>query len=103
MESKVINTIPEGKAEVYHFSQNDANRTIRLVLTEALTGTETLAVHYVKLNGTIGSFNVPSTTGNNLDIDGPSSVTDISGYVYCKLRIDGIGAKAFFIEIERGA
>lgn len=101
MESKVINIIPKGKSEVYHFSQGDEDRTIRLVLTEALTGTEILAVHYLKMNGEIGSFVVPSTTGVNLDIDVPSDVTDIAGYAYCKLRIDGIGAKSFYIEVER--
>ena len=101
MESKVINTIPKGKSEVFHLSQNDADRTIRLVLTEALTGSEILAVHYIKLNGTIGSLSIPNTSGVNIDIDIPSALTDIAGYVYCKLRIDGIGAKSFNIEVER--
>ena len=101
MESKVINIIPKGKSEVYHLSQGDEDRTIRLALTEVLTGTEVLAVHYVKLNGTIGSLSVPSTTGVNVDVNIPSDLTDIAGYVYCKLRIDGIGAKSFYIEVER--
>lgn len=101
MESNLISIIPDKTAPVYHLSQNDNEKAIRLILTEALTGTEILSVHYQKMDGTVGTLAVASTSGVNVDIPIPSTMTNIAGYVYGKLRIDGIGAKSFFIEIER--
>lgn len=100
MESNIINYVPKGKTPVYHLSQNDNGRTIRVVLTETLTGSEALTLRYLKLNGAIGAVAVPSTSGVNVDIDIPSSMTDIKGYCYCKLRVNGVGVKAFYIDIE---
>lgn len=103
MERHTIKTIPEGVDEVFHVSQNDSDRVIRLDLTDALTGSEILAVHYLKPNGAIGSVSVPSTSGMYVDFTVPSSMTNKSGCVYCKLRVDSIGLKAFDIMVEGGA
>lgn len=103
MEEKLINIIPEGVEEVFHASKGDNNVVKRLKLTEKLNGTELLCVHYRKSNDAIGSFIVPSTSGLYVDVAIPSAMTDVVGFVYCKLRIDGIGAKAFLLNIEMGA
>ena len=105
MESKNINLIPEQTASVYHFSQNDANRTIRLNLFEGsnsvtLSGSEDLRVRYKKPDKSIGSIGVTNTSNTYVDVTIPSSMTDLSGEVYCKLRISGIGAKAFKLIVE---
>ena len=103
MEQHTIKTIPEGVDEVYHVSLNDSDRVIRLDLTDALTGSEVLAVHYLKPDDSIGSVSVPSTSGIYIDFTIPSAMTNKSGCVYCKLRVDGIGLKAFDIMVEGGA
>lgn len=105
MESKSINLIPEQTASVYHISQNDANRTIRLNLFEGsnsvtLSGSEDLRVRYKKPDKSIGSIGVDNTSDSYVDVTIPSSMTDLAGEVYCKLRISGIGAKAFKLIVE---
>ena len=105
MESKNINLIPEQTASVYHISQNDANRTIRLNLFEGsnsvtLSGSEDLRVRYKKPDKSIGSIGVTNTSNTYVDVTIPSSVTDKVGRVYCKLKISGLGYKAFYIDVE---
>lgn len=101
MEAKLINIIPEGVEEVFHLSQDDNGRVIRCNLTETLAGTEALALRYVKANGDVDAIAVTNNGGTYVDVSIPSAVTNIAGLVYCKLRINGIGAKAFFINVER--
>lgn len=105
MESKSINLIPERTAPVFHVSQNDADREIRLNLYEGakvvtLSGSEDLRVRYKKPDGSIGSFGVTNTSNTYVDVTIPSSVTDKVGRVYCKLKINGLGYKAFYIDVE---
>ena len=105
MESKSINLIPERTAPVFHVSQNDADREIRLNLFECasvikLSGTESLRVRYKKPDKSIGSIGVTNTSNTYVDVTIPSSMTDLSGEVYCKLRISGLGAKAFKLIVE---
>lgn len=105
MESKSINLIPERTAPVFHVSQNDADRDIRLNLFEGakvvtLSGTESVRVRYKKPDGSIGSFGVTNTSNTYVDVTIPSSVTDKVGRVYCKLKINGLGYKAFYIDVE---
>ena len=101
MEAKLINIVPEGVEEVFHLSQNDNGRGIRCNLTETLTGAEALALRYLKANGEFNAIPVTNNGGTYVDISIPSAVTDKPGLVYCKLHINGIGAKAFFINVER--
>lgn len=106
MESNYINLIPERDIKTYHFSQNDSNRTIRCgiyngVLAVDLTG-KSVRLRYKKPDGTISSISAANISGSYVDFDIPDDMTDASGKVYCKLRINGIGAKAFYIDIEKG-
>ena len=105
METKYINMIPERNMETFHASQNDKGREIRCglydsVFAKALTGAEDVALRYKKPSGAIGSISVENTANTYVDISIPETMTDESGKVYCKLRIDGIGAKAFYLEVE---
>ena len=101
MEAKLINIVPEGVEEVFHLSQDDNGRVIRCKLTEPLTGAEALTLRYLKANGDFGAIAATNNGGTYVDISIPSAITGVPGLVYCKLRINGIGAKAFFINIER--
>lgn len=101
MEAKLINIVPEGVEEVFHLSQNDNGRVIRCNLTETLAGSEALVLRYKKANGDYGAIPVENDGGTYTDISIPSAITDAPGFVYCKLRINSIGAKAFFINVER--
>lgn len=103
MEAKLINIIPEGVEEVFHLSQYDNGRVIRCYLSETLTGSESLVLRYEKSNGDFNGIAVENIGGTYADISIPSAVTDIPGFVYCKLHINGISAKAFLLNIEQGA
>lgn len=105
MESYYINMIPERSMPTYHFSQNDNGRVIRCDLYDgvkvvSLSGTEIIRLRYRKPDNTIGVIGVTNTSNTYVDITIPNSITDIKGKVYCKLRVDGIGARAFIIEVE---
>lgn len=105
MESNYINLIPERNTPVYHLSQNDNGRTIRCELydgvkTVSLSGTESIRLRYRKPDNSIGSIGVTNTSNTYVVIYIPASITDVKGKVYCKLRVNGIGAKAFIIEVE---
>ncbi len=107
MESNYISFIPERDAPVYHVSKGDVNRTIRCDLFDGfvakkLTGTESIRMRYKKPNGDVSSISVLNTESTYLEIAIPAEIADIAGRVYCKLRIDEIGAKAFYIEVEEG-
>lgn len=106
MEARAINKIPSMQTHVYHFSKGDVGRMIELDLydgTEELVtaGTETMRVRYRRQDGSISSFGI--TTGyptSKLFVNVPGDVATVAGHVYCKLTINGIGYKAFFIEVE---
>ena len=107
MEANTIDMIPEGITEIYHASQGDIGRVIRLDLVDGsesivLTGTEGLALHYIKMNGAVGSVGITNTFGTKsyVDVAIPEDMTEDVGRIYCKLRVDGIGAKAFYLDIE---
>ena len=105
MESNYVNLIPEREATVFNASQYDNGRVKRLNLYDGgiahkLTGAEVVRVRYKKPNGDVGSIGVTNTSSTYVDITIPAEMTDISGRVYCKLRIDGIGAKAFYLNVE---
>lgn len=105
MESRYINLIPERNMPTYHFSQNDNGRVIRCELYDGvkafkLSGTENIRIRYIKPDGSISSISVTNTSDTYVDITIPATMTDIKGKVYCKLRINGIGAKAFILEVE---
>lgn len=106
METKSVNVIPEGKTQVYHASYGDNGRVIRCDLFDGMSGydldgTEMLTLRYVKPNGAHSSVAVVNTGDDYVDITIPDSMTDIVGVVYCKLRINGIGAKAMYLSVER--
>ena len=106
MESNFINVIPEWRTPIYHASQGDNGRTIRCSLFDGaaaytLSGTEALRLRYRKPNGDVSSIAVSNTSDDYVDITVPAAMTDVVGFVYCKLRINGIGAKAFYLAIEK--
>lgn len=106
METNYINAIPDRMMrKTYRMSQNDNNREIRCglhdgALVKTLTGTESLVLRYKKPDGTAGFIGITNPSGNYIDIAIPNTITDKAGDVYCKLHIDGIGYKAFLINIE---
>lgn len=105
MEQNYINLIPERNTPVFHASQDDNNIVIRCdlydgVKTYTLSGTENIRLRYRKPDGSISSIGVANTSDTYVDVTIPATMTDIKGKVYCKLRINGIGAKAFMLEVE---
>lgn len=106
METNYINSIPDRTLrKTYHMSQNDNNKEIRCGLhdgsiVKTLTGAESLVLRYKKPNGVAGFFSVTNTSSDYVDIAISNTMTDKAGDVYCKLHVDGIGYKAFLINIE---
>ena len=107
MEVKTINVIPEWATEVFHASQNDNGREIRFNLYDGLeiyqlTGNESLVLRYKKPNGNVSSISVPNPGADNsyVDVTIPEEMTDVAGFGYCKLRINGIGVKAWYLAVE---
>lgn len=107
MEIRLIDKIPARQTPVYHVSQGDQQRVVGLKLCEGtepinITGTETLRVRYRLQDGTVSSFginNVYSDTDTIYAII-PNELTAVIGYSYCKLFVNSIGYKAFYIEVE---
>ena len=105
MEIIPLNVIPKGVNYAVHASKNDNKRVFRAELYEdkeryTLSGSESLRVRYKRPDNEVSSFSVENTGGNYLDISIPSDATEVSGLVYCKLHIDNISAKAFYIKVE---
>lgn len=105
METRLIDKIPARQTPVFHASQGDADRSIALKLCEGtepvvLTGTEILRIRYRLQDGTISSFGVNNSYSDTVYLNIPAELTAVIGYVYCKLFIDSIGYKAFYIEVE---
>lgn len=106
MESYYVNLVPERGTPVFHVSQNDNGKVIRCnlydgVQTKKLSGSEHIRLRYKKPDGTVSSISVTNTGLTYIEIPIPAAITDVAGKVYCKLRVDGIGVKAFYIEVER--
>lgn len=105
MEQNYINLIPERNTPVFHASQDDNNIVIRCDLYDGvkafkLSGTESIRLRYRKPDGSVSSMSVTNTSDTYVDVTIPATMTDVKGKVYCKLRISGIGAKAFILEVE---
>ena len=107
MEANTIDLIPERMTEVYHASQGDNGRVIRCNLVDGtsvytLTGSEALTLRYKTMSGASASVPITNTFGTKsyVDIAIPEEMTSALGVVYCKLRINSIGAKAFYLVIE---
>lgn len=104
-EIKTIDLIPEYEPKAYHASCGDINRSIRVNLVEGLstltlTGGETLILNCLLPNGEKHQYVIPSTSGSYIDIDLDEEITALEGFVYCKLKISGLGCKAFLIYVE---
>lgn len=104
-EIKTIDLIPEYEPKVYHASCGDINRSIRVNLVEGLstltlTGGETLILNCLLPNGEKHQQVIPSTSGSYIDIDLDEEITALEGFVYAKLKISGLGCKAFLIYVE---
>ena len=105
METYNIDLIPERRTQVYHASVGDNERKICCNLFDGvnavtLDGTESIRLRYRKPDGSISSVSVPNTSSNYVYVTLPGDLTDIVGFVYCKLRINNIGAKAFYVNVE---
>lgn len=107
MEANTIDMIPSGVTEVYHASQNDNERVIRCNLVDGnevitLAGTEAISLRYRKTNGDIASLPITNTFAGKsyIDIALTEDMTEIVRAVFCKIRINGIGAKTFILLIE---
>ena len=107
MEANTIDKIPNGITKVFHASQGDNGRVIRCDLVDGtdivtLTGNESLVLRYLKMDGSIGSLPIPNTfaTKTYVEITIPEELTDTLNRTYCKLRVDGVGYKASYLDIE---
>lgn len=105
METIVLNVIPRGVTYCAHSSLNDNGRVFRAELVEDsekyyLAGSERLRVRYKRPDKVISSFAVVNTGSNYVDIEIPSDLTARAGLIYCKLRINSLGCKAFYIDVE---
>lgn len=105
MENKSVNITPVGPTPVYNFSQNDNNRKIRCslydcVLVKTLTGTEYLKLYCLTPDKRLVFVDVANTSNTYVDIDIPNTLTSAAGKVYCKLHINRISAKAFYLDVE---
>lgn len=108
MEIIKLNIIPKGVNYCAHASLNDNGRLFRAELFEdteryTLTGSERLRVRYRRPDNVISSFSVVNTGSNYVDISIPSDLTARAGLIYCKLRINSISCKAFYIDVENKA
>lgn len=106
MEIVNLNLIPDGPYSVAHTSQNDEGRTIRCKLFDGpspykLSGSESLELRIRQSDGTPLSIEVTNTSDDYVDVDIPASVTSIAGKTYCKLIMDNIGFKAFYLFVEK--
>lgn len=101
-----INLIPGYyPCSVGHVSANDNNRVFRLNLYDdcvpyVLKGTDSLILKVRKPNGVCSTIPVVNTINSYVDINITSDLTDIPGKLYCKLVINGVGAKSFYINVE---
>lgn len=105
MEIIPLNIIPKGVTYSVNCSKNDKNRVFRCELYDEqdkyyLSGSESLRVRYERPDKMVSSFGVVNTGSNYLDMEIPQELTEISGLVYCKLHIDSISAKGFYIKVE---
>ena len=105
MQTIPINVIPEGVDYAVNASQFDKDRVFRGELKEGmntytLDGTEALRIRYERPDNKVGSFAVNNTGSSYLDITIPQDATEKAGLVYCKLHINEIACKAFYIIVE---
>ena len=42
----------------------------------------------------------PGADSSYVDVTIPEEMTDVAGFVYCKLRINGIGVKSCYLAVE---
>ena len=106
MEIVNLNLIPDGPYPVAHISQNDDGRTIKCNLFDGpspykLSGSESLELRIRQSDGTPLSIEVINTSDDYVYVYIPAAVTSISGKIYCKLIMDNIGFKAFYLFVEK--
>lgn len=106
MQTNYVNTVPEGPTPVYGAKQDDNGRVIRCDLFENgvaydLTGAEPLTLRYKQPSGTFSAIAVTNTGDDYVDITIPSAMTNEPGFVYCKLRINSVGIKAFYLNVVK--
>jgi len=106
METIKLNLIPTRVAPTAHVSQNDEGRVIRLELYDGplkytLSGSENIRLRIRKIDGNVANEPVVNTAESYVDIVTTHDMTDTAGRLFCKLRIGGIGTKAFYIDVEK--
>ena len=105
MQNIKVNVIPKGVSSQAFSSKDDNNRAVKLNLFEDLTpfilaGSESLRLRYKKPSGAVSSFAVENTGASSVILEIPEQMTDEAGLVYCKLHINTISAKGFYIMVE---
>ncbi len=105
MEQISVDLIPRGLKPVANVSQDDDGRVLRLNLYEngtsiTLDGSEDLELNILKPDGSTDTVTLPNTSGDHVDLTITSSMSDIPGANYAKLRIDSIGTSAFILQVE---
>lgn len=105
MEIINLNLIPEKFSPVVHASQLDAGRVTRFKLYNGpipfqLSGQESIKLRVRKPNGQKMTIPVQNTSADYVDISTTEEITSESGKVYCKLRIDNLGAKSFYYLVD---
>lgn len=106
METIKLNMIPRPTSPVCHLSQNDAGRVVRINLFDdgevfTLGGSELVRARCMKPNGNHKTVWVNNTGDSYVDLIIPEELTEAAGAVYCKLKIDGIAARSFLINVEK--
>lgn len=105
METINLNMIPRPTSPVCHLSQNDAGRVVRINLFDdgevfTLGGSELVQARCMKPNGGHKTIMLTNTGADYVDMIIPEALTEAAGVVYCKLKINGIAARSFLINIE---
>jgi len=105
MEIISVNLVPRRSFPVVHLKQDDEGREIRLKLVSGsipytLSGGESVKLRTRQTNGQAKTISVVNTSDDYVDITIPKEAVSVPGRVYCKLRIDDIGAEAFDIIVE---
>lgn len=106
MQSYNLNLIPKHFPLICHASQYDIGRVIRLYLFDdavpyTLSGSESIKLRIRKLDGGLVTKTITNTASNYVDIITDEDLTNVAGRVYCKLRIDSVGAKGFYLDVEK--
>lgn len=86
MNRTEISMIPGGLHPEIHVSKGD-NRLVPITLDEAFTSTDVITLHVWLPDNTNELVEIEHTSGNDLDLVIPESITDVAGTALAKINI----------------